>query len=71
MSCITTQPDNSSEDDSGLRILREEAGVAVMRYSGSAEINALLQEFVSRLTIEPLLWKTPCMRSLLRPSGKG
>ena len=30
-----------------------------MRYSGSAEINALLQEFVSRLTVKAITVEKP------------
>ena len=48
----------------GLRILREEPGLAVMRYSGSAEINALLQEFVSRLTVKAITVEKPPLHEI-------
>jgi len=48
----------------GLRILREEPGLAVMRYSGSAAINTLLQEFVSRLTVKAITVEKPPLHEI-------
>ena len=48
----------------GLRILRERPGLAVMRYSGSASINALLQEFVSRLTVSAITVEKPPLHEI-------
>lgn len=48
----------------GLRILREQPGLAVMRYSGSAGINTLLQEFGSRLTINALTVEKPPLHEI-------
>ncbi len=48
----------------GLRILQEKPGLAVMRYSGSAGINSLLQELGSRLTINALTVKKPPLHEI-------
>jgi ABC-2 type transport system ATP-binding protein len=48
----------------GLRILREEPGLVVMRYSGSAAINALLQEFVSKLTVKAITVEKPPLHEI-------
>ncbi|MDD2556393.1 MAG: ATP-binding cassette domain-containing protein [Syntrophaceticus sp.] len=48
----------------GLRILQEQPGLAVMRYSGSGDINALLQEFSSRLTVRALTVKKPPLHEI-------
>ena len=48
----------------GLRMIREQPGLSVMRYSGSAGINALLQEFGSRLTVKALTVKKPPLHEI-------
>jgi ABC-2 type transport system ATP-binding protein len=48
----------------GLRILREQPGLAVMRYSGSAGINALLQEFGSRLKVSAITVEKPPLHEI-------
>ncbi|NLA27855.1 MAG: ABC transporter ATP-binding protein [Firmicutes bacterium] len=48
----------------GLRMIREQPGLAVMRYSGSAGINALLQEFGSRLTVKAITVKKPPLHEI-------
>lgn len=47
-----------------LRILREQPGLAVMRYRGRAGINALLQEFSSRLTVRAITVKKPPLHEI-------
>lgn len=48
----------------GLRILQEQPGWATMRYSGSTGINALLQEFSSRLTVKAVTVKKPPLHEI-------
>ncbi|MFY9385144.1 MAG: ATP-binding cassette domain-containing protein [Dethiobacteria bacterium] len=48
----------------GLRILQEQPGLAVMRYHGSAGINALLQELGSRLTISAITVEKPPLHEI-------
>jgi ABC-2 type transport system ATP-binding protein len=59
----------------GLRILREQSGIVVMRYSGSVGTNALLQEFGSRLTIKAITVKKPPLHEIfietVRERGEG
>ena len=48
----------------GLRILREQPGLAVMRYSGSTGINALLQELGSKLTVSAITVEKPPLHEI-------
>lgn len=48
----------------GLRIIREETGFVVMRYSGSAGVNALLQEIGSRLMINAITVEKPPLHEI-------
>lgn len=48
----------------GLRILREQPGLVIMRYSGSAGINDLLQEFISRLTVRAITVEKPPLHEI-------
>jgi len=47
----------------GLRVLREQPGLAVMRYSGN-DVNALLQEFASRLTVNAITVEKPPLHEI-------
>jgi ABC-2 type transport system ATP-binding protein len=49
---------------SGLRILKEQPGLAVMRYSGGAAINALLQELGSKLTVRAITVEKPPLHEI-------
>lgn len=48
----------------GLRIIREEPGFWVMRYSGSAGVNALLQEIGGRLTVKAITVEKPPLHEI-------
>lgn len=48
----------------GLRMLQEKPGLAIMRYSGSAGINKLLQELSSRLTISAVTVEKPPLHEI-------
>ena len=48
----------------GLRILKEEPGLALMRYGGGAGINDLLREFGSKLSISAITVKKPPLHEI-------
>lgn len=54
----------------GLRMLREEPGLAVMRYSGS-DVNGLLQELASRLTIGAITVQKPPLHEIFVETVRG
>ena len=59
----------------GLRMLREQPGLAVMRYSGSSGVNALLQEFGAKLTVNAITVEKPPLHEIfietVRERGEG
>lgn len=48
----------------GLRVLKEQPGLAVMRYRGRIGINALLQELSARLTIRAITVEKPSLHEI-------
>ena len=59
----------------GLRILREQPGLALMRYSGAGNINSLLQELGTKLAINAITVEKPPLHEIfietIRERGEG